>query len=81
MKEIANKMGIKVKPERKLICSLSNRERYVVHYAELQSAIQKGFKVTKIHEAMEFDEQDWMRPFIEYNINKRKAAKTKFEKY
>ena len=45
---------LKAKPEVKLVCALSPKEHYVVHYAELQSAIRKGFKVTKVHKVIKF---------------------------
>ena len=80
MKEAAEQMNIKSKPEVKLVCSLKAKTKYTVHYAELKSAIRHGFKLTKIHRVQSFLQKRWMEPYIMENINNRIKAKNEFEK-
>ena len=39
-----------------------------------------GYKITKIHRAIEYNEDDWMKPYIDQCVEKRKNSKTDFEK-
>ena len=80
MKKIADQTGYKAKPEKKLLCSLHPKTKFVVHYAELKSALKLGFKITKIQRAISFLQSRWMAPYINNNVSKRKAAKNTVEK-
>jgi len=80
MKEMANKMGIKMNKQKKLICTLDPKTHYSVHYAELKSALRWGFKITKIHRVMSFIQSRWMASYVTQNQNKRKLATNKASK-
>lgn len=69
--------GGKVK---KLIASLEPKERYVVHYVNLQQATKLGVQVTKVHKVLSFTQSDFMKEYIDFNTAMRMKAKTKFEK-
>ena len=64
----------------KLVPSLMNKKKYVVHYRNLQFYLSLGMKVTKIHRVLEFNEKPWMEPYIRLNTDLRKQAKSAFEK-
>ena len=64
----------------KLVPNLMTTKQYVVHYRTLQSYIEQGMKVTKIHRVLEFNEKPWMEPYIRLNTDLRKQAKSAFEK-
>ena len=78
-KTIADKYKIKVGDVKKLIPNLSNKTKYVLHYRNLQLYLSLGIKVTKIHKILEFKQSDWMKQYIDFNTEKRKAANN-FEK-
>ena len=64
----------------KLMCTLNNKERYVIHCKNLTQCLRHGLKLTKIHRILEFTEQAWLKPYIELNTSLRAAAKNDFEK-
>jgi hypothetical protein len=64
----------------KLICSLSDKERYVVQHKALKFYLKLGLKIKKIHRGMEFNEDDWLTPYIAKNTEERKKVKSKSEK-
>lgn len=66
--------------QRKLICNLENKERYVIHVKNLEQCLRHGLQLTKIHRVLEFTEQAWVKPYIELNTQLRAAAKNEFEK-
>ncbi|VVC30198.1 Hypothetical protein CINCED_3A016649 [Cinara cedri] len=39
-----------------------------------------GLKLEKIHRIIEFDQKDWLKPYIEFNINLRAKTDNEFEK-
>ena len=79
-KKIADKYGIKVGDVKKLIPNLGNKSKYVVHYRNLQLYLCLGVKLTKTHRVLQFKQSDWMKGYIDFNIEKRKNAANNFEK-
>ena len=70
----------KYKPCKKLYLSLDKKERYIVHYKNLDFYLKTGMKVTKIHEIISFNQKPWLKEYIDYNTNLRKQSKSEFEK-
>jgi hypothetical protein len=67
-------------PTDKLIPNLFDKTKYVVHYRNLQYYVSQGIIIKKIHEAIEFDQTPWMKPYIEFNTTEHAKAKNDFEK-
>ena len=64
----------------KLTCTTHNKENHVVHIRALKQALNHGLKLTKMHRIMQFDQEAWLKPYIDMNTELRKNAKRDFEK-
>lgn len=64
----------------KLMATLHDKKKYVVHYRYLKSMLKHGVEVSKIHRAIAFKQEPWMRDYITMNTELRKRAANEFEK-
>ena len=77
-----NSLGVGVAPTdvEKLVPNLRNKDRYVLHYRNLQLYTSLGMHLTKVHRALRFEQSPWMEPYIRMNTELRKKAASDFEK-
>ena len=71
---------IEINKCKKLICNLSNKKKYVTHVNSLKQALNHGLTLKKIHRVIDFNQKEWLKPYIDMNTELRKAAKNDFEK-
>ena len=58
---------MKIHKCKKLICNLLNKKTYVVHIKSLKQALNHGIKLKKIHRIIEFNQEAWLKPYIDMN--------------
>jgi hypothetical protein len=68
------------KKYQKLCAHFFPRTNYVVDYEILKFYIKHGLKITKIHKIIEYDQDIWMKSYIDFNTEKRTRSKNDFEK-
>ena len=65
---------------KKLVCNLYNKKKYVAHINTLKQALNHGLKFKKVHRVIEFNQEAWLKLYIDMNTELRKLAKRDFEK-
>ena len=71
---------IVVNNTKKLICNLQDKKDYVVHINVLKQALDHGLKLIKFHQVIEFDQEAWLKEYINFNTELPKKATNDFEK-
>ena len=63
---------MEINKRKKLVCNLYNKKKYVAHINSLKQALNHGL--------IEFNQEAWLKPYIDMNTELRKLAKNDFEK-
>ena len=79
-REIKDKFNISSGNVHKLIPTLGDKKNYVIHEELLKLYLSLGLKLKKVHRILEFSEKPWLKPYIDFNTDKRMNAKNAFEK-
>ena len=79
-KQIFNDFNLKNSICKKLIPNLNSKQKYVLHYKNLQLYLSLGLVLKKIHRVLEFKQESWLKDYIDFNTEKRKNAASAFEK-
>ena len=66
---------MKIDKCKKLVCDLRNKKKYVVHIRSLKQALNYGLKLKKVHRIIEFNQESWLKPYIDMNAESTKIAK------
>ena len=70
----------KIKDFDKLVCSVRDKKNYVVHIKALKQALNRGLILKKVHGVIQFNQEAWLKSYIDMNSNSRKEVKNDFEK-
>ena len=68
--KISDLYNIPIGNVKKLVPNLFDKEKYVIHYENLRL----GLKLKQIHRILEFNHSQRLRPYIEFNTQKRIEA-------
>ena len=71
---------MKIDKTQKLVCNLHDKKKYVVHISILKQALKHGLKLKKVHRATGFNQEAWLKKYIDMNNELRKKASNDFEK-
>ena len=72
--EIKEQNNIKVGVCNNLTPNLMSKYNYAVHYRNLKHYLSKGLILKKVHRILEFKQSNWMKPYIDFNTQRRKEA-------
>ena len=61
---------------KKLVPNFFDKEKYVLHYEN----VRMGLKLKKIYHVLEFNQSQWLKPYIEINRQKRIEAEKNNDK-
>ena len=64
----------------KLVTSIEDKENYVIHISALKQALNHGLILKKVHRVIQFNQEAWLKPYIDMNTKLRTEAKNDFEK-
>ena len=64
----------------KLILNLRNKKKYIIYYKNLNQYLGLGLKLSCIHRGIKFEENEWLKPYIDINTKLRAKANNEFEK-
>ena len=63
-----------------LICSIKDKEKYVIHIRALKQALNHGLVFKKVHRIVQFKQKEWLKPYIDMNTEVKKKHKTNLRK-
>ena len=62
------------------VCNLYDKKEYVVHIRALKQALNHGLILKKVHRVIQFNQEAWLKPYIEMNTKLRPEVKNDLEK-
>ena len=71
---------MKIEKVEKLVANLHDKTEYVIHIRSLKQALSHGLVLKKGHKVIKFNQNAWLKPYIDMNTDLRKKAKNDFEK-
>ena len=66
----------KIEKCEKLVCNIKNKEKYVAHIRALKQALNHGLILKRVHSVIQFNQETWLKPYIDMNSKKKKKSKT-----
>ena len=63
--KIKDKSGMSIGRVKKLIPTLPNKEKYVLHYRSLHLYMDLGLKVIELHRVLQFNQSLWLKHYID----------------
>ena len=69
--KIASAHNITTGTVKKLVPNLINKNNYVIHYRNLQQCLELEMKLKKIQRILKFKQNDWMKPYFDFNTQKK----------
>ena len=70
----------KIEKVEKLVANLHGKTEYVIHIKNLKQALNHRLVLKNVHTVIKFNQNVWLKPYIDMNTDLRKKAKNDFEK-
>ena len=59
----------------KLVCTVQDKENYVVHIRTLKQVLNCRLIIKKVHRVIQFNQEACLKPYVDMNTKLRKEAK------
>ena len=66
---------IKIENVEKLVANLHDQTEYVIHIRNLKQASSNGFDFKKVHIMIKFNQNAWLKTYININTDRKKRQK------
>ena len=64
----------KLEKVEKLVCSIEDKEKYVIHIRALKQALNNGLILKDVHRVIKFNQEAWLKSYI-YMYTKKRSKK------
>ena len=64
----------------KLTCNLCDKNNFILHIRSLKQALNHGLILKKVYRVIQFNQEGWLKQYIDMNTELRKQVKNDFEK-
>ena len=64
----------------KLVCSIEDKEKYVIQIRALKQALNHGLVLKDANRVIKFNQEAWLKPYIDVNTKLKTEAKNEIEK-
>ena len=65
----------KIEKCKKLVCNIHNKKNYVVQIRALKQALNHGLILKKVGKVIQFNQEAWLKPYINLNTKLRTMQK------
>ena len=72
---------MKIEKVEKLVVNLHDKTEYVIHIRNLKQALNNGLVKKNVYRAVTFNQNAWLKPYIDMYTDLKQKAKNDFEKY
>ena len=66
---------MKIEKFKKLAANLHDKTEYVIHTRSLKQLLNHGLVLKKVHRVIKFDQNAWLKPYIDMYTDLRKKQK------
>ena len=70
----------KIEKVEKLVCTIEDKEKYVIQIRALKQALNHGLILKEVNRVIKFNQEAWLKLYIDMNTKLREEAKSEFEK-
>ena len=71
---------MKIEKVEKLVVNLHDKSEYVIHIRNLKQALNHRLVLKKVNRVIKFNQNAWLKPYIDVNTDLRIKSKNDFQK-
>ena len=71
---------MEIEKAEKVVTNLPEKTEYIIYIRNLKQALNPGLILKKVHRVIKFNQNAWLKPYIDINTKLWQKAKNNFEK-